>query len=98
MRIKRFFYFVGTKPAIISLRMHGTENLKDTIFVKNFQAFNFCLSISALKLKFSEIFVKEGELEEYYNIVQNFSSVRFFSPNRNFWTNFTILLDYIVEA
>jgi len=38
--------------------MHGPEKLKDTIFVENFKAFNFCLSISALKLILGEIFVK----------------------------------------
>ena len=38
--------------------MHGTEKLKDTIFVENFKTFNFYLGIFALKLILDEIFVK----------------------------------------
>ena len=37
---------------------HATQKMKDTIFVENFKDFNFCLDIFALKLIFSEIFVK----------------------------------------
>ena len=32
--------------------------MKDTIFVENFKAFNFCLDIFALKLIFSEILLR----------------------------------------
>jgi len=38
--------------------MHATQKMKDTIFVENFKAFNFCSDIFALKLIFSEIFVE----------------------------------------
>ena len=38
---------------------HATKKMKDTIFVENFKAFNFCSNIFALKLIFSEIFVKK---------------------------------------
>jgi len=38
--------------------MHANKKMRDIIFVENLKAFNFCLDIFALKLIFSEIFVK----------------------------------------